>query len=204
MSVQAALAPLTASSCMADRKRIIRPLERQYAILRGKFNEVERTVEPIFGVRAILAKWVEIESEKRLLKRRMDQLEGAIREYEPSWEGEQVKPIAPRGPSRAVGTISRRVLAIMRVQRRPMSEREIALIVADQLGMKSPSSREITKIVKAIDSGLNRRLKAGRVRVEGENPKRWSLVLASTPERSSVDVDPVSASSPSSRVRSAA
>ena len=74
---------------MSDRIVLSR-LTREYAILRGKFNDAERAVETVVGIRAIREAWIEIESTKRLLKRKMDQIEGTIRQFDPTFEGERV------------------------------------------------------------------------------------------------------------------
>ncbi len=99
---------------MSDRIVLSR-LTREYAILRGKFNDAERAVETVVGIRAIREAWIEIESTKRLLKRKMDQIEGTIRQFDPTFEGERVKPLRPPSPTRrAPGSISRPALAALR------------------------------------------------------------------------------------------
>lgn len=190
---------------MTDRPQFLSKLERQYAILRGKFNDAERTVETVVGLHAIREKWIEIESTKKLLKRQMDQIEGTIRQFDPTFEGERVKPIRPTTPTRrAPGSILRPALAALRQSAQPMTAWELAKIVAGSLGIAEPNSRELGKISTVVSTALDKHVRKGHVKLVAENPKRWTLPSATSRAAAPADARLDAASSPSSRERSAA
>lgn len=190
---------------MTSRQPFLSKLERQYAILRGKFNDAERTVETVVGLHAIREKWIEIESTKKLLKRQMDQIEGTIRQFDPSFEGERVRPLRPPSPTkRASGSISRPALAALRRAGQPLTAWEVAKLVAPALGLEAPDSRELSRISSAISTTFDKYAMKGRLTLAAENPKRWALVAASSRAAVSADVRLDAASSPSNHARSAA
>lgn len=188
-----------------SHRLVLSKLTREYAILRGKFNDAERTVETVVGLHAIREKWIEIESTKKLLKRKMDQIEGTIRQFDPTFEGERIKPIRPTSPTRrAPGSISRPALAALRQSAQPMSAWDVAKIVAGSLGIAAPDSRELAKISVGVNNTFDKYVRKGHVKLVDGNPKRWALASASFREASQADARLAAASSPSSRERSAA
>ena len=189
---------------MSDRL-LLSKLERQYAILRGKFNDAERTVEPVVGLHAIREKWIEIESTKKLLKRQMDHIEGTIRQFDPTFEGERIRPIRPTTPTRrAPGSISRPALAALRKSAQPMTAWEVAKIVAGSLGIAEPDSRDLGKISVGVNNTFDKYVRKGHVKLVAENPKRWAFSAATSRAAAPADARLDAASSPSSRERSAA
>lgn len=183
---------------------LLNQLEKRYARLLGQYEVAEQAVEPVYGLHAVLEKWVEIESTKKLLKRQMDQIAGTLRQFEPTWESERVRPIHPRGPSRGPGIISRVALAFMRTEKRPLSGREISRGVARRLKMVDPTERDIARIESAVIGTLTKRL-GKTISCEGEKPRRWSLVSADRVVAGARSAsDHAAANSPSSFVRSAA
>jgi hypothetical protein len=189
---------------MSDRI-VLSKLTREYAILRGKFNDAERTVEPVVGLHAIREKWIEIESTKRLLKRKMDQIEGTIRQFDPTFEGERVKPLRPPPPTkRAPGSISRPALAALRKAGQPMTAWEVAKVVATSLGLEAPDSRELSRISNMVSTTFDKYVLKGQLTLAAENPKRWVPASASSRSAVSADVRPAAANSLSNPARSAA
>ena len=184
---------------------VLSRLTRDYAILRGKFNDAERAVEPVFGLRAIREAWIEIESTKKLLRRKMDQIEGTILQFDPSFEKESVKPLRPPAPTRrAPGAITRPALVALRKAGRPLTSREIAKIIAPTLGIEAPDNRSLGRLSSAINNVFDKYVLRGRLILVAENPKRWALASASSRGAASADARPDAASSPSNPARSAA
>lgn len=190
---------------MTERPQFLSKLEREFAILRGKFNDAERTVETVIGLHAIREKWIEIESTKVLLKRKMDQIEGTIRQFDPTFDVERVKPIRPTARrARAQGSISRTALASLRAAGRPMTATELAKAVAATLGLEEPDHRAISRLASVIHTSFDRYVLRGRLKLAGENPKRWAPAGASSRGAVSADAHRDAASSPSNPEKSAA
>jgi hypothetical protein len=157
------------------RSNLLIALERQYARLLGRYEVAEQAVETVYGLHAVLAKWDEIESDKKLLKRKMEQVAGTIMQFDPAWVAERVKPIHPKARFGAVSSISRSALSFMRTEAKPLSIRQISRAVAHKLKMTNPTERDIARIDIAVYGALKTR-QGKTVICEGEKPKLWRLV----------------------------
>jgi hypothetical protein len=165
------------------RSEILISLERQYAIALGHFEVAEHAIEPVIGLKAVIAEDARIQVEKKKLKLKMERLAHLIKvQVDPDWHPGHIRPIQPRKRSDRRGEVSKAAYRVLKTATTPMRVREIAHLVAAQLGMENPHYTEINKLDSLIHVTLNGRLKDDMVMHDGGTPKRWSVKPRQRPQ----------------------
>lgn len=100
-----------------------------------------------------------------------------MREIDPAWTDERVKPSKPfvhKSPVK-LGQTAKRTLDVLREASEPLTTREIALRILALEGVSDPSSKDIQRVSNSVDATL--RQKESRVVTHDEGwPRRWSTV----------------------------
>lgn len=155
-------------------KNFINALTRRYALIRGRYETIERECEDAVGVAALIDAQDRVESEKILMKRVLDAIEVVARDIDPSWSSGRINPIYPKKRDRLSGTIARTALNVLRKQRRPMTVRELSRASLAAQGHEKPCEREVMRFDIAIRASLNKRVGATIGVVQGP-PKRYFI-----------------------------
>lgn len=158
-----------------SRPEVLVALERDYAIALGKYENAERAIETVIGLTAIEAADRRITAEKKILREKMERITGLIRlQVDPEWEPGHIRPIQPRAKSERHGEVSKAAYRVLKSAGGPLRVREIAHLVAPQLGVDSSDYRQINRLDSLISTTLVRREKDGMVFHDGGKPRRWS------------------------------
>lgn len=161
---------------MSSKYEIRVALERDYALALGRYENAERAIETVVGLAAIEAADRRITAEKKILREKMERLTYLLRaQVDPEWDPGSVRPIQPRKTSERQGEISKAAYRVLKSATGPLRVREIAHLVAPQVGIDKADYLQINKLHYAIDGALNRRLKDGMVVHDEGTPKRWSF-----------------------------
>jgi hypothetical protein len=100
-----------------------------------------------------------------------------MREIDPAWTDERVKPSKPfvhKSPV-GLGQTAKRALDILREATEPMTAREIAKHVLDLEGVAEVGPKDLQRVTNSVDASL--RQKEGRVVThDGGWVKRWSVI----------------------------
>lgn len=159
-----------------SRPEVLVALERDYAIALGKYENAERAIETVIGLAAIEAADRRITAEKKILREKMERITSLIRhQVDPEWDAGHVRPIQPRAKSERHGEVSKAAYRVLKSAGGPLRVREIAHLVAAQLGVDSADYRQINRLDSLISTTLNRRLKDDMVVNDGGAPRRWSI-----------------------------
>ena len=146
-------------------------LERKYAHLLGDLAAVERQIEDIVGLPAIIAATDLIDRRKAEINEKLEAIETVIWLFDESWDPANVTPIPPRSAKRKTGEISRAAYGILRESPIPLSTRDVAKRVAEQFGVEG--EREVASIDSAVAGAFTKRLGRGLYLHEGI-PRRWA------------------------------
>lgn len=158
------------------RSPILVSLERHYALALGKFEIAEHAIEDVIGLKAVIEADARIQIEKKKLKVKMDRIAYLIRvQVDPDWEPGHIRPIHLRNKSRRQGEVSKAAYRVLKEAPSPLRVREIAHLIAPEVGADNADYIQMNRLASALDSALNRRLEDGMVTHDGGTPKRWSF-----------------------------
>lgn len=161
---------------MPSTNEIRASLERQYAIALGHFEAAERAVETIVGLKAMIEADARITAEKKKLREKMDRIAHLLRvQVDPDWEPGHIRPIRPRKTVRRQGALSIAAYKALKVAKAPLKTREIANLIAPELGVAPSDYRQINRIDVAVRAALLARAKDGMVVLHEGSPARWSI-----------------------------
>lgn len=158
------------------RSEVLVALERQYALALAKYEVAEHAIEGVIGLKAVGEADARVQVEKRKLKVKMERITYLIRvQVDPEWEPGHIRPIhQKKNPSRQ-GEISKAAYRVLKTATGPLRVREIAHLVAPQIGVDNADHLQINRLHNAINDTLNRRLKDDMVVHDSGTPKRWSI-----------------------------
>lgn len=176
-------------------------LERDYAICMSRYERAELATETIVGIKALALADRRIQAERRVLREKMEKLDYLLRlQVDPLWTPEHLSPLHVPRKGRQ-GAIAKAAYRILRAAKDPLPVRQIAKMVAVELGVEQSES-EIARLHGAITGCMKRRLADGDVeKVEGK-PIRWRVpykksawvsppsLAASAPLRRAADSNP--------------
>jgi len=111
------------------------------------------------------------------LERLLECAEEILKELDPTWTPDRVKPRRPHVPQApvALGRITKSTLDILRTAEKPLTTREIADLVLAIDAIDDADSQVRQRLTNAVDATL--RNKAGKVvRSDGGFPRRWSVI----------------------------
>jgi len=115
------------------------------------------------------------------LKRVLDCASEVMREIDPAWSPDRVKPSKPfvhKAPVQ-LGQTTKLALDVLREAPAPLRAREIAVEVLRRDGREDASSADVQRVTNSVDAAL--RQKNGRlVAHDGGWPKRWRICLPET------------------------
>jgi hypothetical protein len=123
----------------------------------------------------LAGKIIDNKIEANRLRRSMVQIEAVMKMLDPTFD---VRPIAVRrrkpNPWFKRGTVFRSTLEVLRDATAPMSAAEIAKVMLDRKGVKSPESDAFRDLTGAVQASLSNH--AGKsVTGTGHHPVRWHL-----------------------------
>lgn len=149
-------------------------LNREYALLLGKYEFIEREIEDVHGIDNMLDEIARIDREKAKLMLDLDHIAATAKTLDPSWQRERVRPIYPRKKVRKYGVMAKNVFAVLREAAVPLKTREIAKLVAIKIGIK-PNERELARLDQGVYGLLYK--KVGRtIQKTQEGPAMWALL----------------------------
>jgi hypothetical protein len=183
---------------MSSAREILASLERQYAITLGHYEVAEHAVEPLVGLKAVIAEDDRIQARKRILREKMDRITYLLRvQVDPEWEPGHVRPIYQKRRLGGKSYIAKAAYRVLKAAEEPLRVREIAHLVAPMVGLDKPDNAAMARLHSAIDWTLNARLKDDMVFNDGGTPKRWSFKppMARWRKVASASSQPISTSS---------
>jgi hypothetical protein len=151
---------------------IVSRLTREYALLLGKYEVIEREIEYVVGPQRILDEIDRIDRDKRKMRIDLAEIAAQAMTLDPRWQRERVRPVYPR--DRKPGALSRVVYGILRRAEIPLKTREIARLAAEQLGLEI-TQREVSKLEGAVANTLKRRV-GKTIMIAEVKPIRWSIM----------------------------
>lgn len=160
---------------MSSRRDIKAKLERDYAIALSRYERADLATQTIVGLKALEEADRRIQAERRVLREKMERISDLLRhQVDPLWTPLHIKPLHTYKRERQ-GQISKATFRVLKNVREPLRTREIARLVAAELGAKM-EAREISRVETAIRGALKLRLKAGEVEQIAGPPVRWLAV----------------------------
>lgn len=99
-----------------SRRFLVRLLEKEYARLKGEYNEIEKEIESVVGKENIIDKQNEIFNRQRKMMARMLAIKNEISVHDPNWDPFKVKPIIARKRSADHGARARLINELIREQ----------------------------------------------------------------------------------------
>ena len=112
------------------------------------------------------------------LKKVLECADEVMREIDPAWTNDRVKPSKPfvhKTPVR-LGQTAKLTLDVLREAAAPLTAREIGNRVLELDGVVDPSPADVQRVVNSVDATL--RQKEGKlVMHDGGWPRRWSVAL---------------------------
>jgi hypothetical protein len=151
---------------------IVSRLAREYALLLGKYEVIEREIEYVVGPQRILDEIDRIDRDKRKMRIDLDEIAARAMKLDPRWQRERVRPVYPR--DRKPGALSKVVYGILRRTEIPLKTREIARLAAEQLGLEI-TQREVSRLEGAVASTLKKRV-GKTIMIAEVRPIRWSVM----------------------------
>ena len=111
------------------------------------------------------------------LKTVLDCANEVMREIDPTWTEQKIKPSKPfvhKSPVK-LGNTAKRALDILREATEPLTAREIAVRILSLEGAENAEAKDVQRVTNSVDSTL--RQKEGRVVMnDGGWVRRWSVI----------------------------
>ncbi len=150
-------------------------LENKYARLMGAYLVIDHEVEPVVGMVAIIEKQLEIERRKQKMLADLRAMASAIRQFEPDWDHEAVKPILTRPRHRKFGDGAKATYRVLRKATEPMSMWSIAKALVGELGITETSEQTLQQLSSVAYGNCRRGLERGMIERHEGRPIKWSL-----------------------------
>jgi hypothetical protein len=150
-------------------------LENKYARLMGAYLVIEHEVEPVVGMVAIVEKQLEIERRKQKMLADLRGIAIAIRQFEPDWDHEAVKPIQTRPRHRKFGDGAKATYRVLRKATEPLSQWSIAKALVHELGITDPSEHTVQRLSSLAYGNCRRGLERGMIERHEGKPIKYSL-----------------------------
>lgn len=154
-------------------------LERKYAMFKGELGDKRQRIEYIESLfHDELPKLTEREQR---LNRLIDCAEELLKEINPSFVPEKVRPIKPhvhKAPT-AIGQISKVTLDILRESTIALTTREIADEIVEREQLRDVSETDHKRLRNSIDATLRDKLDRGLVTNDGSKfARKWRICTA--------------------------
>lgn len=183
---------------MSSQNEIRVALERSYSLTLGEYERAEMEIEPVVGRAAMDKADLRIQSRKRVLKEKMEQLDYLLRlQVDPEWTPYHLTPLRPR-KTRRKGSIAKAAYQALRRASEPMKTREISREIAERLEVDASDARALNQLDSAVRTSMKERVKDGAVEELEGRPTRWRVL--SRPKWAPSNVPYASASAPLVRV----
>lgn len=150
-------------------------LENKYARLMGAYMVIEHEVEPVKGPAAIIEKQLEIERRKEKMLADLRAMASAIRQFEPDWDHEAVRPILTRPRHRKFGDGAKATYKVLRQAHEPMTTWEIGNAMIEVLGVTDIGDNAVSRLAAVAYGNCQRGLKRGMIERHDGKPIKWSL-----------------------------
>jgi len=154
-------------------------LERKYAMFKGELGDKRQRIEYIESL--FHHELPQLTEREQKLNRLIDCAEELLKEINPSFAPEKVRPIKPnvhKAPT-AIGQISKVTLDILRESKIALTTREIAneIVVREALGDVSETDHK--RLRNSIDATLRDKLDKGLVTNDGSKfARKWRICTA--------------------------
>ena len=156
------------------RPKGLKDLEREYALLLGRYETAEIATETIVGLAALEAADRKITAEKVRLRDQMDGIAHTIRtQLNSRWQPYHIRALVPSRQKR--GNIAKAAYQALKKAGRPLTATEIAKLIAPPYGVSAEDTRAIAKLHAQITASLEKWVKEGRIQVTRQKPALWSL-----------------------------
>lgn len=150
-------------------------LENKYARLMGAYLVIDHEVEPVVGMPAIIEKQLEIENRKKKMLADLRAMAIVIRQFEPDWNHEAVKPIHTRPRHRKFGDGAKATYRVLRKATEPLSQWSIAKALVHELGITDPGERTLYQLSSVAYGNCRRGLERGMIERHEGKPIKYSL-----------------------------
>lgn len=155
------------------RQQGLKELEREYALLLGRYETAEIAIEGVVGMAAVEAADRAITAEKAELRDQMDRIAHTIRtKFNHRWQPYHIRPLHPRVKR---GDYSRAGFEVIKTADRPLTTTEITERVALAQGIDRDDLRAFRKLYASIRKSLMQSEKDRALeRIDG-SPELWQL-----------------------------
>lgn len=149
-------------------------LQRKYALMAGELKE---KAGEVVRIQTLFEQLPALSGRAQRLERLLECAEELLKEIDPAWTPDKVKPLKPnvhKAPV-ALGRISKTALDVLREAAGPMTTREIADALLAREGVGEVDGQGRQRVINSVDATL--RAKTGRVvEADGNWPKRWTVM----------------------------
>lgn len=150
-------------------------LENKYARLMGAYMVADHEIEPVVGRAAIVEKQLEIERRKKKMIADLRGIAIAIRQFEPEWDHEAVKPILTRPRHRKFGDGAKATYRVLKKASEPLSPWSIAKALVHELGITDPGDRTLYQLSSVAYGNCKRGVERGMIERHEGKPIKYSL-----------------------------
>jgi hypothetical protein len=150
-------------------------LENKYARLMGAYQVIDHEVEPVMGMVGIIEKQLEIERRKRKMLADLQAMAVAIKQFEPDWDSEAVKPILTRPRYRKFGDGAKATYRVLRKATEPMTNWSIAKALVHELGIADLGEGTLQQLASVAYGNCQRGVERGMIERHEGRPIKYSL-----------------------------
>ena len=149
-------------------------LEKRYAALTGELDDGPLASERI---KREADKLAELEARIPDLERLIESARTLLADIDPSWSPEQTQAVKPWTHNIPVpfGQCGRRGLACLRAAERPMTVRQVARQVLNEVGCAEPDIQTLRRVQIAIEASF-RKFRGRTVESSGKYPAEWRAI----------------------------
>lgn len=152
-------------------------LERKYAMFKGELGDKRERIDYIEGL--FRDELPTLSEREKRLNRLVECAEEILKEIDPSFSPEKIKPVKPNVHKAPVeiGRISKSALDTLRESGKPMTIRQIAdqIIVRENVGDVDKATH--ARLVNSIDSTLRQKEASGLVGHDGSKfARKWRIL----------------------------
>ena len=150
------------------------PLRKRYSALTGKRDELSHRIKRI---KSDIEKLPDLEGELRDMGPLIDAVTVLLKDDDPSWTPEETPPLKPWTHHIPIplGQCGRRAMAVLRESSDPMTARQVALKVLEDVGVAEPSSENLQRVVNTVDSTF-RKFRGRTTESSGLYPAQWRAI----------------------------
>lgn len=149
-------------------------LIKRYSALTGEMDDLLLRIE---RTKRAVAELGEMEARIPDLQRLIDAAAMLLQDNDPDWSPEETPALKPWTHHIPVpfGQCGRRGMKVLREANKPMTCKQVALVVLEEVGTTNPSRETLRRVQNAVEASF-RKFASRTVESSGAYPKQWRAI----------------------------